>query len=196
MARKNTAVQGHIRIIGGQWRGRKLPVTDAEGLRPTIDRLKETLFNWLQFELPQAHVLDVFAGTGSLGLEALSRGAVQATFFEQDRQASQQLRTNLTTLKAEQSGQVHQGNALQLLTQPNTQKPMQLVFLDPPFQQNLVNPAIELLEKHQWLAPDALVYIETEHRTPLHVPAHWQLHREKTMGQSAAFLYRVVKVPS
>ncbi|RUO42689.1 16S rRNA (guanine(966)-N(2))-methyltransferase RsmD [Aliidiomarina taiwanensis] len=196
MARKNTAAQGHIRMIGGQWRGRKLPVTDAEGLRPTIDRLRETLFNWLQFELPQTQVLDVFAGTGSLGLEALSRGAAQATFFEQNRQACQQLRTNLTTLRAEQSAQIHQGNALQLLTLPNMQKPMQVVFLDPPFQQNLVNPAIELLEQHQWLAPDAWVYIETEHKAPVHVPAHWQLYREKTMGQSAALLYRVVKAPS
>src|SRR5690554_2086667 len=151
MARKNTAAHGHIRVIGGQWRGRKLPVTDAEGLRPTIDRLKETLFNWLQFELPQAKVLDVFSGTGSLGFEALSRGAAQATFFEQDRKACQQLQANLTTLNAQGIAQVHQGNVLQLLTQASIQHPVQLVFIDPPFQQNLVNPAIKLLEQHAWL---------------------------------------------
>src|SRR5690554_242299 len=191
MARKkSTAKMGQIRIIGGRWRGRKLPVIDADGLRPTTDRLKETVFNWLQFKLTDVHVLDVFAGTGSLGIEALSRGAAQATFFEQEPAAAQQLKTNLTTLNALSNSSVHVGNALTLLAK-TTPQPVELVFIDPPFNKDLVNQTLPLLVQKQWLADNALVYIETELNAAVEIPSHWLLLKEKTMGQSIARLYQL-----
>lgn len=191
MARKKSAAKmGQIRVIGGRWRGRKLPVIDADGLRPTTDRLKETVFNWLQFKLTDVHVLDVFAGTGSLGIEALSRGAAQATFFEQEPAAAQQLKANLTTLNALSNSRVHAGNALTLLAQTAPQ-PVELVFVDPPFNKNLVNQTLPLLVQHQWLADNALMYIETELNAAVEIPSHWLLLKEKTMGQSIACLYQL-----
>ncbi len=191
MARKQTALMGQIRVIGGRWRGRKLPVLDAEGLRPTTDRLKETVFNWLQFELAETKVLDVFAGTGSLGIEALSRGAAQATFFEQDPAATQQLKSNLASLDATRLSHVQQGNALHLLAQNPAAQTYNVIFLDPPFHHHLLNNAIKQLVKHQWLANEALVYVETEHSAVVEVPDNWLLHREKAMGQSIARLFHV-----
>ncbi|MCO4322191.1 16S rRNA (guanine(966)-N(2))-methyltransferase RsmD [Aliidiomarina quisquiliarum] len=190
MARKKTtAAMGQIRIIGGRWRGRKLPVLDADGLRPTTDRLKETVFNWLQFKLADVQVLDIFAGTGSLGIEALSRGAAHVIFFEQEPASAQQLTTNLATLQAENISQVHPGNALTLLAQASVQQACNLVFIDPPFHKNLANQAIELLAKHNWLAENALVYLETEVNAAIQLPSHWNLQKEKIMGQSSARLY-------
>lgn len=191
MARKQAASIGQIRVIGGRWRGRKLPVLDAEGLRPTTDRLKETVFNWLQFELAGARVLDLFAGTGSLGIEALSRGAAHASFFEKDLKAAQQLKNNLATLDALETSHIQQGDALKLLANAPASGPYNFVFIDPPFHKNLLDSAVALLVKHPWLTPDAGIYVETELTAAIDVPNNWQLHREKVMGQSVARLFHI-----
>ena len=181
---------GQIRIIGGQWRGRKLPVLDIEGLRPTTDRLKETVFNWLQFELRGAHVLDVFAGTGSLGIEALSRGAASAQFLEQASSAAKQLRENLARLAAG-TAQVELTDALAWLqNSPTAVHPYNVVFLDPPFAKALLQPSIDHLPP--WLAPNAWVYIETERNANYQVPNNWHLHREKQTNQVSARLFQVL----
>lgn len=187
--KKSNAPSGQIRIIGGQWRGRKLPVLDLQGLRPTGDRLKETLFNWLQFELPNARILDVFAGTGSLGIEALSRGAAFANFMEKAPSAAKQLQHNLATLKVEHA-RVHCGDSLSLLKELGAEyaQSFDLVFLDPPFSKGLLQPTIDMLTP--WLAERAWVYVETEIAAEFTVPQDWQLHREKQSGQVAARLYR------
>ncbi|AJJ04432.1 16S rRNA (guanine(966)-N(2))-methyltransferase RsmD [Yersinia pseudotuberculosis IP 32953] len=178
---------GQIRIIGGKWRGRKLPVPDSPGLRPTTDRVRETLFNWLAPMIQGARCLDCFAGSGALGLEALSRYASETTLLEADRQVAKQLSDNLTLLKAE-NGQVVNTNSLQWLAQPG--QPFNLVFLDPPFRKGLLAETINLLEQFNWLAADAWIYVEAEAESAVaDVPANWLLHREKIAGQVAYRLF-------
>ncbi|AWH88599.1 16S rRNA (guanine(966)-N(2))-methyltransferase [Limnobaculum parvum] len=178
---------GQIRIIGGQWRGRKLPVPDSPGLRPTTDRVRETLFNWLAPVLDEARCLDCFAGSGALGFEALSRYAGKTVLLESERSIAQQLQQNLQRLNSDK-GQVIHTNALQWLAQAGT--PFDVVFLDPPFRRNLLTETFTLLEQQGWLANEAWIYVEaeTEHAVS-DAPANWHLHREKTAGQVAYRLY-------
>ncbi|CDG22679.1 Ribosomal RNA small subunit methyltransferase D [Xenorhabdus poinarii G6] len=178
---------GQIRIIGGKWRGRKLPVLDRDGLRPTTDRVRETLFNWLMPKIQGARCLDCFSGSGALGFEALSRYASHATLIEYDRHVAKQLSTNLTLLNAE-NVDVVQGNALQYLNSTGT--PFDVVFLDPPFRKGMLAETIHLLETHSWLAEESWIYVEAEAESAAaEVPHHWQLHREKIAGQVAYRLY-------
>jgi len=185
---RNSGAAGQIRIIGGQWRGRKLPVPDSTGLRPTTDRVRETLFNWLAPDIQQARCLDCFAGSGALGLEALSRYAASATLLELERNVAQQLSQNLHTLRAT-TGNVVQTNTLQWLSQPG--EPFDVVFVDPPFRKGLLLETLTLLENNGWLAEEALIYVESEveHGTPV-APASWNLYREKIAGQVAYRLYQ------
>ncbi|WP_435946918.1 16S rRNA (guanine(966)-N(2))-methyltransferase [Dryocola sp. BD586] len=187
MKKPQSSGAGQIRIIGGLWRGRKLPVPDSPGLRPTTDRIRETLFNWLAPSMVDANVLDCFAGSGALGLEALSRYAASATLLEMDRAVSQQLQKNLVTLKAA-NGQVINTNTLNYLAQPG--RPHTIVFVDPPFRKGLLEETLALLEKNGWLAEEALIYVESEVENAMPpVPAGWTLHREKVAGQVACRLY-------
>ncbi|MEH0834663.1 16S rRNA (guanine(966)-N(2))-methyltransferase [Pectobacterium cacticida] len=188
MAKKNaSSAAGQIRIIGGQWRGRKLPVPESPGLRPTTDRVRETLFNWLAPVIQQARCLDCFAGSGALGLEALSRYAAHATLLEMERTVAQQLTQNLALLRAENADVINT-DALNWLAKPGT--PFDVVFLDPPFRKALLNSTLDLLERHNWLTPDAWIYVETEaENAQLAIPENWHLHREKVAGQVAYRLY-------
>ncbi len=187
---KRHAGGGQLRIIGGTWRSRKLPVADVEGLRPTPDRVRETLFNWLTGWVANARCLDAFSGTGALGLEALSRGASEALFLEYSPKAAQTLKSNLQTLRSE-NARVEQTDALQWLSRPALQT-YNLVFLDPPFRKQLLQPVCEQLQANGWLAQDALVYVEAEKElSPLPVPANWELWKEKSAGQVISCLYRV-----
>ena len=187
MKKPTSGGSGQIRIIGGQWRGRKLPVPDSPGLRPTTDRVRETLFNWLAPSMVDARCLDCFAGSGALGLEALSRYAGSATLLEMERQVAQQLQKNLATLKATH-GKVVNTNTLAFLNQTGT--PHDIVFVDPPFRKGLLEETLHL-ESNGWLASDALIYVESEVENGLPpVPASWDLHREKIAGQVAYRLYQ------
>ena len=178
---------GSIRIISGLWRGRKLPVHDAEGLRPTTDRVKETVFNWLAQDVPRALCLDVFAGSGGLGFEAASRQAEKVTMLELNSKAFNQLKTNIATLKADNILAV-QTDALAYLKQPGTAH--DVVFIDPPFHQGLVDECITLLEQNGWLSDNAMIYLETEKELDVrNVPSTWSLHRKKQAGQVAFRLY-------
>lgn len=182
-----TAPQGQIRIIAGLWRGRKLPVLAHDGLRPTTDRVRETLFNWLMPVINGARCLDAFAGSGALGFEALSRYAAAVTFTELNRAVAAQISANARLLKCEQATVVNQ-SALQFLAQPGT--PFDVVFLDPPFRKGLLQETVDLLETNNWLSPDAMIYIEAESESDtLVVPGNWVCHREKVAGQVAYRLY-------
>ncbi|ELQ6241341.1 16S rRNA (guanine(966)-N(2))-methyltransferase [Cronobacter sakazakii] len=187
MKKPTSSGSGQIRIISGQWRGRKLPVPDSPGLRPTTDRVRETLFNWLAPYLVGARCLDCFAGSGALGLEALSRYAADATLLEMERSVAQQLQKNLATLKSS-AAKVVNTNTLNFLNQNG--EPHDIVFVDPPFRKGLLEETLNLLETRGWLAPQALIYVESEVENGLPpVPANWQLHREKVAGQVAYRLY-------
>ncbi|WP_341502361.1 16S rRNA (guanine(966)-N(2))-methyltransferase RsmD [Gallaecimonas sp. GXIMD4217] len=179
---------GQVRIIAGQYRGRKLPVRDLAGLRPTTDRVKETLFNWLQGEIPEARVLDCFAGAGALGFEALSRHAEQVILVELDKNAARQLEDNLARLGSNK-GVVVQADVLQYLA-GQAATPMDLVFVDPPFRKGLAEDCLRLLAERGWLAEGAWIYLETESESPAQVPAGWRLHREIKAGQVLARLYQ------
>ena len=174
--------QGHLRIIGGQWRSRKLGFPEAPGLRPTPDRVRETLFNWLAAHIEGAKVLDAFTGSGALYIEALSRGASMALALDANATAISSLRHNLDLLGCA-TGQLLQSDALKYL-ETQTPSAFDLVFLDPPFHQNLLPATCTLLEEKGWLAERAWIYTESE--TPpsaLQMPATWRLHREKKAGQ-------------
>lgn len=185
---KKLSANGSIRIISGQWRGRKLPVLDLPGLRPTTDRTKETLFNWLAPYVAGSRVLDGFAGSAGLGLEALSRNAAHCTFIELHPGACQQLKDNLTLLKvSKQQAEVHQLDALQYLQQcqlPQGQAPFDLIFLDPPFNQGLAEKALTLIQQRQLLQPDGLLYLETElGASHIAQTPRWQVLKQKQTKQ-------------
>ncbi|SEA73092.1 16S rRNA (guanine(966)-N(2))-methyltransferase RsmD [Marinobacterium iners] len=185
-----------VRIIGGEWRGRKLHFPDIEGLRPTPDRVRETLFNWLQGYLPGARCLDLFSGSGALGIEALSRGAASVTFVDQATEVVSQLRSNINLLKA-QNAEIIAASALDWLDrcQPDQEPRYDLVFMDPPFHKGLVAPICEMLERRSLLREEAMIYIETEKSLTLDtLPANWVIHREKAAGQVAYRLF--VRQPS
>ncbi|NGZ14712.1 16S rRNA (guanine(966)-N(2))-methyltransferase RsmD [Vibrio aestuarianus] len=184
---QNKPSTGFVRIISGLWRGRKLPVHDAQGLRPTTDRVKETLFNWLAQEVPGAKCLDLFAGSGGLGFEAASRQAESVTLIELNPTAFKQIQQNIAALSAS-NVQVVNSDALTFLQQVGT--PQHIIFIDPPFRQGLLNETVTLLEQNGWLADDAMIYIETEKELPLDgIPNNWRLHREKTAGQVSYRLF-------
>ncbi|MDI4651068.1 MULTISPECIES: 16S rRNA (guanine(966)-N(2))-methyltransferase RsmD [Pseudoalteromonas] len=189
-AANNKSANGFIRIISGQFRGRKLPVKDVQGLRPTTDRIKETVFNWLMQDTRGAAVLDCFAGSGGLGFEALSRFADHAVFFELDKGAASQLKENISTLKLDNAS-VKQGNSLSLLEQNTQNEQFDLIFVDPPFRQNLAEKSCFLLEKNSWLSAQALIYVEVESElSDLDTPDNWMLLKEKAAGQVICRLYQ------
>ncbi|MDP1540101.1 MAG: 16S rRNA (guanine(966)-N(2))-methyltransferase RsmD [Moraxellaceae bacterium] len=184
--------QRELRIIAGRWRSRRVRFLDVPGLRPTPDRVRETLYNWLQFEITRCHVLDLFAGSGALAFEAASRGAEQVTLIEKDAQQAQCLRQNLALLEAE-SCQLICADSLQWLKQAPT-KAYDLVLLDPPFNLGLVKQVIDRLMQQAWLKPSAWVYIETElSPEALELPAQFALHRQTRAGLVHALLYRVTQ---
>lgn len=183
-----------LRIIGGQWRSRQLPFPDVEGLRPTTDRVRETIFNWLQPYLPGAKVLDVFAGSGALGFEALSREAQSITLLEKNQKAAKQLQENAKTLNAVNCN-IHMGDALQVL--PSLHTSFDLIFLDPPFGKGLLPDCIDAIETHGLIQVHGWVYIESEQELiHLNIPKHWRLHREKKAGQVKLRLFEVMKKES
>lgn len=187
---KGSPPPGKLRIIGGRWRGRVLPFPEVGGLRPTGNRIRETLFNWLLPVLPGSRCLDLFAGSGALGLEALSRGAAHATLVEQHPAAAQQLRDNLLTLEGAEAAQVvHADGPAWLLGQAPAQK-FDVVFLDPPFAANLWRPAALALEQGSWLTEQALIYVECPSPCQVSLPNNWQVYRHKRAGQVQYYLYQ------
>ena len=186
---KQRAKTNSIRIISGQWRGRRLPVLEIEGLRPSTDRVRETVFNWLMYDVVGARCLDLFAGTGALGLESLSRGAANTLFVDSDKRVVSQLQQNLKTLDSLDAGEVLAQSAINFLRQP-ARGQYDLVFLDPPFDSNLLAQAMELLAENGWLADGALVYVEqASKKDPEATPASWQIHKEGKAGYCRYSLY-------
>jgi 16S rRNA (guanine966-N2)-methyltransferase len=180
-----------LRIIGGQWRGRKLTFTPADGLRPTTDRVRETLFNWLAPWLQGANCLDLFAGSGALGLEALSRGAARCDFVDSSRAAIQQIRIHLETLDANTRGNCFAQPAQDFLQ--SCSRSYDIVFIDPPFGRALAEPTVALLNQQRLLASDGMVYLETEtSAVDLKLPSCWTLHRDKVAGAVDYRLYRLI----
>lgn len=171
---------GSVRIVAGQWRGRRIAVPALPGLRPTPDRVRETLFNWLAPRLPGSRCLDLFAGSGALGIEALSRGAASCVFVESSPAAARGLRATLATLGAGEA-RCETGDALAWLAR--AEGPFDLVFLDPPFGSALLAAALARLAEGTLLAPDARVYLETAAADPVSLPEGWEWLRQRRAGE-------------
>ena len=178
--------QSHVRIIGGEWRGRKLDIADIPALRPTPDRIRETLFNWLQMYVPGARCLDLFAGTGALGFESLSRGAKQTVFVDENPDVIQNLKDSAAILKTE-TADIIQADVLNWLKdKPST---FDIVFLDPPYRHELVIPVCQQLEAGNWLSDSAWVFIEIEKEAEQPVlPENWKIYRQASAGQVSCYL--------
>jgi 16S rRNA (guanine966-N2)-methyltransferase len=178
-----------VRIIGGIWRGRRVHFPDMPALRPTPDRVRETLFNWLQHSLEGTRCLDLFAGSGALGLEALSRGAAEVVFVEQFPAASRTLQEQLTRLGGEGKGRVMEMGAARFLR--STPKPFDIVFLDPPFGTDALAEYIPMLDGGDWLKVGGLVYLENERTAGAPaLPDHWELLKSKSAGEVGYHLAR------
>lgn len=185
---RGKGTRNQLRIIGGTWRSRRITFPDVEGLRPSPDRVRETVFNWLAPVIEGARCLDLFTGSGALGLEALSRGAREVVFVDRDPRVVTELQQNLRLLQA-QGAQVIGTDAQSYLQREP--RPFDVVFLDPPFRRDLLRPCIALLEERGWLAPAAYIYIEAERELaapPL--PPQWELLRSKSAGDVGYHLAR------
>ena len=182
---------GQLRIIGGHWRGRRLKIVKRPQLRPTPDRLRETLFNWLMTRVQGRVCVDLFAGTGALGLEALSRGAARSVFVEQDAATVRHLRAQIKTLAAAATVAHADASAWLSRAQAREEAPFHLVFLDPPYDKpELAQRCWEILQQQNLLAADALVYLEYDSGAQPSIPPRWQLAHKAQAGRSCAALYR------
>jgi len=190
--RKSTAgsrAGRRLRIIGGVWRSRRIEFAAAAGVRPTANRVRETLFNWLRNAVPGACCLDLYAGSGALGFEALSRGARRVVFVDQDLRVIQQLQANVELLGA-QNAEIVWSEALEYLAACRA-GPFDVVFLDPPFRDDVAGECCRRLEHCGLLTSPAWIYLETECRhPPPALPAHWRMLHDEAAGQVAYRLLR------
>ena len=176
-----------VRIIGGKWRGRKISFPDTECLRPTLNRVRETVFNWLMPYIHGANCLDLFAGTGALSFEALSRGANTVTLIEKNNDIYKSLKKNKAILNADDASIYHSG--FPRLDKILTGQQFDIIFLDPPFYQNLIQPACEWLVVHNCLKLNTLIYIGAEKKLkPLPIPASCQVIKQKIAGDVSYYL--------
>ena len=177
-----------LRIIGGEWRGRKVSFPPVEAIRPTPDRVRETLFNWLQATIPGSRCLDLFAGSGALGLEALSRGASEVVFVEVDPAGARHLAATLRDLKCDR-GRVLRSDARHYLG--GDVEPFDIIFLDPPYAERLLGDTCRLINEHGWLRPGGLVYLEDAASAGApELPVGWTLLRSKRAGEVGYHLAR------
>jgi len=182
---------GQLRIIGGHWRGRRLRFAASSGVRPTPDHVRETLFNWLAPIVHRSRCLDLYAGSGALGIEALSRGAAAVDFVDSSRSAVEAIRDALHTLDVSSVGAatVSQNTAERYVGA--ARDPWDIVFLDPPFGQDLAFPMAQTLLDSTLIREDGLIYVETERTANAPTLRGAELHKEKSHGASTSRLYRV-----
>lgn len=178
-----------LRIIGGDWRSRRIQFADAPGLRPTMDKVRETVFNWLQWDIEGKLILDGFAGSGALGYEALSRGAKEVTFLEFNASAASCIRESLQSLNAS-NAHVHQTDAIAWLAQNTELEQFDVIFLDPPFGRDLLKPAVDIIAEKAQVG--CLVYVEVEANADLScIPANWLETKRKDAKEFSFMLFEV-----
>jgi 16S rRNA (guanine966-N2)-methyltransferase len=182
--------RGSVRIIGGAWRGRRIAFPDLPDLRPTPDRVRETLFNWLQHELAGARCLDLFAGSGALGLEALSRGAKELVLVEDDPAAARNLTEQIQRLEAFRQASVVEMDAYKYLLRPA--EPFDIIFVDPPFKSDAIPGLTALLDAGAWLRTGSLVYLESPRELGVPtLPERWDMLKSKSAGEVGYYLARI-----
>jgi 16S rRNA (guanine966-N2)-methyltransferase len=194
MPKSPNGSRNSVRIISGEHRSRKIQFPDVPGLRPTADRIRETLFNWLREDVAGARCLDLFAGSGALGLEALSRGASAVSFIDASSAAIAAIRTALTTLRIDGSSVYHADAQAWIKAQPNTVAPYDIVFLDPPFAANLLPSVCHLLVDSSLLSPGSKIYLESAtDLSDADLPKSWVKLKSGKAG--AVFFYLLSPVP-
>ncbi|NVJ50367.1 MAG: 16S rRNA (guanine(966)-N(2))-methyltransferase RsmD [Gammaproteobacteria bacterium] len=185
---------GQVRIIGGRWKGRRLKFVEVNGLRPTLDRVRETLFNWLMYDVAGARCLDLFAGSAAIGIEALSRGAKEVVFVEKNKKAADYIHHNLKEL-AFTNARVFNTSAEVVLKK--NEQPYDIIFIDPPFYQDFLDKILQGLNIPAFVHEGTLVYVERErHSDDITVPDNWQLEKSKQVGGLEFYLYRVTVAES
>ena len=189
--RNNSKNRGKVRITSGEWKNRNLEVPDIDGLRPTSERVRETLFNWLMPSIHKSVCLDLFAGSGSLGFEALSRGARHCTFVEKSKLAFRQIKTTRTILNAMNS-EIHNCDAIDFLSSVHNHN-FNLVFLDPPFSDDYLISSIESIHEYQLVSRGGYIYIEFNKNNDLFdLPDNWSVIRKKIYGNVCFILIEIV----
>lgn len=179
--------QNQVRIIAGRWRGRRLTFAPVPGLRPTPDRVRETLFNWLGPVIAGTRCLDLYAGSGALGFEAASRGAAAVMLVDSHTGVTDRLTEQVRMLEAGQVRVLHADAGTYLQGKP---QPWDVVFLDPPYREGHLDRTIARLEDGGWLSAEAWIYLEAERGEKLDLPPNWAVHRSMTAGQVACYLVR------
>ncbi len=188
MTMSNKGTLSKIKIIGGKWKGTNLTFYDKPELRPTGNRVRETLFNWLQPNIQGSICLDLFAGSGCLGLEALSRGASKCVMIEKNKRVVNHLAENIEKLCS--STELIHDDALNYLSSKELSKTFDIVFLDPPFDSIIYESTMRALELNNWLSHDALIYIEARSDSSMfQIPDNWSLFREQVAGNVRYMLY-------
>jgi 16S rRNA (guanine966-N2)-methyltransferase len=179
-----------VRIIGGEWRGRRVQFPDSPGLRPTPDRVRETVFNWLQQSIQGTRCLDLFAGSGALGIEALSRGAREVVFVEQAREPARALSAQLERLGGSSRARVIETAAQRFLASPG--EPFDGMFIDPPYGRGYLADCVTAIEAGGWIRAGGWVFLESERAAGVPaVPPHWDLVKSKSAGEVGYHLARI-----
>ncbi len=190
------AKKGDIRIIGGKWKGKKIYFDLRNDLRPTPDRAKETLFNWLGQDLSEMYCLDLFSGTGALGLEAFSRGAKKVTFVEKNKEYLQKIKKVYLEMSTKKDCDFFCAECLDWVKNNNFNIKYDLIFIDPPFNKNLIHDLlISILEK-QLLSKKGRIYIEFEKKLDIKIPESLKLIKKKSLGRKSYVLVEVTCLSS
>lgn len=184
-------MKNKIRIIGGKWRSRLIYFADIEGLRPSQDRIRETLFNWLAPYIEGSQCLDLFAGSGVLGFEALSRGAEFVCFVDRHSKVLIELQKNAEQLSIDQQNYAVLYGVCPQQMPPLPGSPFDIIFLDPPFHQQLLSRTIDWLLQNNAIHKNSWIYIEMEKNCQLELPEHWQIHRQK---ETTSLIYQLIKI--
>ena len=188
--------KGEIRIIGGKWKGKKIYFDLNDDLRPTPDRAKETLFNWLGQDLKKMYCLDLFSGTGALGFEAFSRGAEKVTFVEKNKEYLQKIKKVYLEMSEKADCDFFCAECLEWIQNNNSGNKYDLIFIDPPFNKNLVHDLLAAILEKELLSKNGQIYFEFEKKLDLEIPESLNLKKKKSLGKKSYVLAEVTCLSS
>ena len=188
--------KGEIRIIGGKWKGKKIYFDLNDDLRPTPDRAKETLFNWLGHDLKKMYCLDLFSGTGALGFEAYSRGAEKVTFVERNKEYLQKIKKVYLEMSEKADCDFFCAECLEWIQNNNSRTKYDLIFIDPPFNKNLVHDLLAAILEKELLSNNGQIYFEFEKKLDLEIPESLNLKKKKSLGKKSYVLAEVTCLSS
>ena len=188
--------KGEIRIIGGKWKGKKIYFDLNDDLRPTPDRAKETLFNWLGQDLNKMYCLDLFSGTGALGLEALSRGAKKVTFVEKNKDYLQKIKKVYLEMSQKEDCDFFCAECLEWVQNNSSKAKYDLIFIDPPFNKNLIDNLLSNILRRELLSESGKIYFEFEKKLDLKIPESLDLKKKKSLGGKSYVLAEITCLSS